>query len=529
VSGITFDQVDWFGSQAPPVANSEWGVFAADITPDTSEFYVNVLASTGGPDTWVVRNLPTLPSTLDPATQRFSTVFDLGLLGLSRGTDLTSLDYLVTIDPAPRTTPPPSGSMTTISVGDIIIDAEGRDLGDVLTEPGQPADLSSLDFTVLVTDFQWEPVMPNLDLDNATNPGDLNGCGPAAAANSLKWLGAPDPLRTIFNDISSDMGRGAGQPVGDGQFIDGKLKYVKDEALGIEVKFQDNGLGGSNRKTTNGTAVAKGTKPTFEFLRRELEQGEDVEIGMTFFRCTRCVSDGNGDGTTDIDAGNKCKVNGDCDAVSNGDGAGLCRAIGPQCVVDSDCNSGSSRCAASGGHWVTATGSLDLGLVQGVWTNDDGNQSAAGGLRTSNFSWIKIRKDGFMELSGFPRNQVDIVVSESPRFIIPPTLELTPIDPFQMELVWSPSTCPSPPFFVDYGIYQGNLSSFPAYSHQQIDCFDDFNDLQEVIPIPPGNTYYLVVPRGEEVEGSYGSASHNPERPPGMATCVPGYDPISCP
>lgn len=414
LSNIAFDQIDWFGVQVPAIPDSEWGDFSVDVTPGASIEYINVLANTGGADQWIVRNLPTIPSSADPSTQRFSTSFDLGLLGVARGVDIVTLDYRVTVDAVPRTSAPPAGAMTTVGVGTLLIDAQGREGGDSpLEEPGAPPDLSTLDFTFGGLTFGWHLDVPNIDLDDATNPGDRNGCGPAAAANSLKWLGAPDPLRTIFEDISDDMGRGFRQGVTDPQFLNGKLKYINDEGLGLVVKFQDEQLGGANYTTPDGTARGRGTVPTFDFIRNELDAGEDVELGMTFYRCSECVQDGNDDLFLDIDAGNPCTMSSQCDAIVPGDMLGLCRAVGDECELDDDCPA-LSECRPAGGHWVTVTGSLDIGFAQGIWTKDDGRQAAAGGTRTQ-FSWLRTRDDGFLEaVPGFPRHKLDVVVSESP-------------------------------------------------------------------------------------------------------------------
>lgn len=342
LSSVAFDQVDWFGSQAPVVSFSEWGKFSVTITPDTQVEYINVLANTGGSDVWIVKNLPSLPSGVDPTTQRFSTLFDFGLLGVTRGFDLLTLDYLITIDAVPRTSAPGAGSMTSISVGSVVRDAEGKGTGP-FKNPGAPADLTSLNFTFLFLEFNWEFNIPNVDLDSSTYPDDLNGCGPAAAANSLKWLGAPGDVGTIFEDISDDMGRVGGDGVDDDEFLDGKLKYINDEGLNINVKFMDDSLGGSDYTT------------------------------------------------------------------------------GDECETDAQCTA-PSECLASSGHWVTVAGSIDLGLVQGIWTKDDGDQENAGGTETT-FSWLRTRADGYLEATGYGRNKVDIVVSESPIDPVLPALQ----------------------------------------------------------------------------------------------------------
>jgi hypothetical protein len=452
LSNIQFAQVNWFGSQAPAILDSEWGEFSVDIAPGVNIQYINVIASNangmGGPDQWIVRNLPTLPVSSDPSTQSFVTTFDLGLLGIARGENASTLDYGITVDSTPRTSPP-SGPPTVfgVSVGDVTVDAEGKGPDGPLQDPGSPPNLSTLNFTLGTIHFHWQLNVPNFDLENMNAPGDYDGCAPAAVTNSLKWLGVADPLRDIFDDVSAAMGRvpfcapgcanaGAnctvhanclgcpatviadfgggciGPATADAATIAGKLKYIDDNRLGFVVKFQDDVFGGANFVTPQGTAVAKGLVPTFPFIEKELDDDEDVEMGFTFYRCdeSECLRDGNADGIVDIDAGTACTTNADCDALAAGDKLGVCGE--PECEVNADCNVGD--CVSSGGHFVTVVGKLDLGFAQGLWTKDDRDQVNAGGTRTK-FGWLRTRGDGFLETTAFHRNKVDIVVTESPR------------------------------------------------------------------------------------------------------------------
>jgi hypothetical protein len=489
IVNVQFRQVDWFGSQAPAINDSEWGELSLDITPAADIEYINIIAGnangSGGPSKWIVRNLPTLPLSTDPSTQTFVTTFDFGLLGIARGTNASFVDYRLTVDATPRTSPP-SGSPDVLGVlvGDVSIDAEGKGPGPAV-DPGSPPDLSTLNFNLGSFHFHWQVGVPNLDLDNSTFPGDYNGCAPAAVANSMKWLGVGDPLRDIFDDVSAaanrplscapgcanagaactihancmgcppsvatDYGGGCIDPNGtpDARTIAAKLQYNDDNQLGLLVKFQDDQLGGANYVTPHGTAIAKGKTPTFAFIEKELDDDEDVEMGFTFYRCNvlHCLRDGNADGIADVDAGDPCAADEDCDALAPGDELGACGR--PECEVDADCpagglcaqgtNNGTActtnaqctgggicrRCVVSGGHFVTVVGKIDLGFAQGLWTKDDAEQAHADavpcgipffpacGTRTK-FGWLRTRGDNFLETTAFSRNQIDIVVSESP-------------------------------------------------------------------------------------------------------------------
>ena len=163
--------------------------------------------------------------------------------------------------------------------------------------------------------------------------------------------------------------------------LNGKLALNSSLTLGLTTKFQDDELGGTDHSYPGhpeyGSATAKGTKPTFEFISSELAAGEDVELGMTWYRC----------GGT---------------------------AQGRPCEVDADCSAGQT-CKSAGGHWVTVVGARDMTAKRLLYTQDDGRQEKRGGTRRLR-SELRERGDGFLELvnTRYARNKIDIVVSESP-------------------------------------------------------------------------------------------------------------------
>jgi hypothetical protein len=87
-----------------------------------------------------------------------------------------------------------------------------------------------------------------------------------------------------------------------------------------------------------------------------------------------------------------------------------------------------------------------------------------------------------------------------------------------LRLSWSPSDCAGGE---NAGIYQGTLGSW--YSHTAIACNDAFPYLQEDVPLPSGNAYFLVVPHNAvHEEGSYGVGrlgNLNAPRPRGASVC----------
>lgn len=135
--------------------------------------------------------------------------------------------------------------------------------------------------------------IPNVDLDNSMHAagsgyaGDQNACGPAAASNSLMWLSQtfagisiPFSHRDLLDSLSKYMGRKPNSGVNIETFIQGKLNFIKAHNLPIQIKFQSqdksgnvNASGGTYAKNSN-----DGKYPTWDFLKKEVADSEDVEL-----------------------------------------------------------------------------------------------------------------------------------------------------------------------------------------------------------------------------------------------------------
>ena len=85
----------------------------------------------------------------------------------------------------------------------------------------------------------------------------------------------------------------------------------------------------------------------------------------------------------------------------------------------------------------------------------------------------------------------------------------------QIQLTWGASCLASD---TDYEVYEGSLGAF--YSHTMKLCTTGGATTATFMPAP-GDSYYLVVPRGGGREGSYGVNSAGAERPPGVPACLP--------
>jgi hypothetical protein len=85
----------------------------------------------------------------------------------------------------------------------------------------------------------------------------------------------------------------------------------------------------------------------------------------------------------------------------------------------------------------------------------------------------------------------------------------------QIALSWGHSCSPSD---TDYEIYEGSVSNF--YSHTSIACSTGGATTWTIAP-SSGDRYYVVVPRNQLREGSYGERTGAVERPVGASACLP--------
>ncbi len=93
----------------------------------------------------------------------------------------------------------------------------------------------------------------------------------------------------------------------------------------------------------------------------------------------------------------------------------------------------------------------------------------------------------------------------------------------QLSLSWGTSCARTE---TDYEIYEGTLGSY--YSHTQKFCTTG-GATTKAFPQPAGSTYYLVVPKNADREGSYGRTSGGTEIPQGASACLPQQIALACP
>ncbi len=84
-----------------------------------------------------------------------------------------------------------------------------------------------------------------------------------------------------------------------------------------------------------------------------------------------------------------------------------------------------------------------------------------------------------------------------------------------LQLSWGPSCLAGD---LDYEVYEGQLGDFASHTSRLCSTGG-----QTTITLVPGRggTYFLIVPRSPNGEGSYGTTSARAERPPGSPACLP--------
>lgn len=152
------------------------------------------------------------------------------------------------------------------------------------------------------SDFRHRKDAPNLDLNDSVNgdtesfAGDLNACVPTATANSLKWMettytdfNLPQEmtLRKTMEKLSGLMKRNRNEGTFTDKMIIGKLDFMEEYELPVEIKFQAYYVNG-NLGSTSGNSIARNFNPkpvkppTWEFLKKMMKDGEDVEMNYTW-------------------------------------------------------------------------------------------------------------------------------------------------------------------------------------------------------------------------------------------------------
>ncbi|MFH1195761.1 MAG: T9SS type A sorting domain-containing protein [bacterium] len=281
------------------------GNFVYTYTPFSNEEYffnLTIRNHSTGQMAWGIQNLVLPGTNWVNHTQTITVPFPFDIIGYPEGSGFVHLvDYYYEVLTNPMTYPP-TGNPGTAEV----ITTFQENLSEGVITNSTPAanpiswypdlweGLLPNDFVYISCSPDDPQSMPNIDLDNSARDGEKNGCGPAAAANSLNWLkkmhpeiNFPADLRETFNQISSLMSRQKNTGVSVKNIIQGKVNFAEMYNLPIKVKYQcddnEGPIQSSTRRTQAECKDANSTSfPTKDFLKNEAKNGEDIEIVVFF-------------------------------------------------------------------------------------------------------------------------------------------------------------------------------------------------------------------------------------------------------
>jgi hypothetical protein len=139
--------------------------------------------------------------------------------------------------------------------------------------------------------FLYGCSVPNIDLNNSMAVNGVNGCAPAAAANSLAWLNKlkqlniPLDLLEMHQCLSNLMDRETDDGTSFEQMVRAKLDFIEMYDLPIKVSYQSSTLKKTDTiKSTSGNSCGHNANagdnkfPTIEWLKAQGKQQSDVEM-----------------------------------------------------------------------------------------------------------------------------------------------------------------------------------------------------------------------------------------------------------
>ena len=273
---LEVEQLNFYDHDVPdstPLSSSRYE-FKYTYTPSSAPQYLNLFADSGsGSPLWAGENIP-LPDSSSFGSSPFTLTFHLDL-GSNFGSPRSLLNLSASSSFAPMASTPPVLGYVPQAVNQVARFLNGgvksfdKALYGALAQPA--LNLSALNFKSSI-----RPTMPNVVQEK-------NFCGPGSAANSLVWLANQnrydlkgDTANTIMTTLAPLMGN-ANDGNWDDDQIRGKLKYIKDKGLPLEVHY----AGGRNLdpngeyKNANGKAKGNG-KITWDWIKTEYAKGQDL-------------------------------------------------------------------------------------------------------------------------------------------------------------------------------------------------------------------------------------------------------------
>ncbi|MBX7244041.1 MAG: hypothetical protein K1X53_01000 [Candidatus Sumerlaeaceae bacterium] len=281
-------QTDFYGTQTPRVYDTTWGDFEITLAPDPDPLplFLQLYIRSGptGDPMWAIQNMCLPASNTLDSTVTISRFFDLGLIGVTSGTDCTTMEIDVEIVPLSLTSASP-GPFMPVTVGTRVYNVSGSGT-DNNTTPTAPTDPGTPPAPDNATTVPMVAPTKILRTDVPDVEEGVNECGPGAVTRSILWLknkgyiDAPVTTSGLMGDFKTSSSWDAAKGVPTyADFLKGKLAVTKD--LDVNNKFmvrRPSSVPAGDFETSDGKALDNGNDPTFEFIKKEIKANEDVEI-----------------------------------------------------------------------------------------------------------------------------------------------------------------------------------------------------------------------------------------------------------
>ncbi len=298
---VEFEQLSFLNPPEEPVPFSDQGRCVVEFAAEPQMQFFNLAAGIPGltvEPVWIVRNLPLHDDTVGVPIERVGVRFPLSELGVETGMVAPDIAYQWMVTPDIMTDVDASIWLPGLSLGPSEpVKQEEVDDGDGFDRDHLPEDIDPRPWWwppyvpgVYIDLVAWIGCeMPNVDLGGGL---DVNGCGPAGCANSIRWLAnknddidLDEDERQAFDQLSHLMSRMAADGVGDSTMVKAKLDFIEAHGLPVEVKFQSKDLNHAIVSSTGKSSAADSTTradgwPSASWLLSEARHKEDVEIGI---------------------------------------------------------------------------------------------------------------------------------------------------------------------------------------------------------------------------------------------------------
>ena len=232
----SFSQLDWYYHGTPLMLNSLWGRIDVLTTPDSSFWYMNVLADAGYGPAWILKNYPIFPIEYNLPNEQV-VYFNIKELGLMEGMSLEGISAIISFDRSPQQIPP-HGEMYAYDVDSSIRDAWGHSQDPPQTV-GEPVGHNA---TGEVTDAIKHKNVPSVQ-------EDPDNCITGSYARSIKWLDneydlenlpAGETAQDVYDDLAGlGVGHGTGQGLTEEEMLEEKTAYLKGLDGRAVTKFVD--------------------------------------------------------------------------------------------------------------------------------------------------------------------------------------------------------------------------------------------------------------------------------------------------